>query len=125
MKPPGEATILRLWREVVLVKFGRHCAFCGSTQLHIVDCHHIVRRDNLMLKYDWRNGIPLCRYSCHRFGETKAGREKIAEIMGDGRMAYLNGFKNKLLKSHLSEIGMGYDEFIFNQVLELKREVSR
>lgn len=91
MKKKGlsESTMMRLWREKVLRVHNGRCFFCGARADRTpVDCHHIVKRKHLILRYDHRNGIPACRtihpinqhlkMSCHEYAETPQGKALIA-----------------------------------------------
>ena len=64
--------------------------------------HHLVKRRSLLLRYDWRNGILVCKYVCHAYAETPAGKAKIAEYL-----------KNRDLLDYLQErSGVAKDWFI-------------
>ena len=59
------------WRKVVLLKFGNCCFFCGKPKGQVeIECHHLVKRKTLLLRHDWRNGIPVCKFGCHSYAET-------------------------------------------------------
>ena len=75
----SESRMHQLWRRAVLVKAGHRCAFCGQPGDCELECHHIVRRRKLLTRWDWMNGIALCR-DCHRIGHTKLGEMKIMKV---------------------------------------------
>jgi hypothetical protein len=66
------------WRKVVLLKFGNCCFFCGKPKGQVeIECHHLVKRKTLLLRHDWRNGIPVCKFGCHSYAETPTGKHLI------------------------------------------------
>jgi len=84
----SEGNLNRLWRKVVLEIFGGKCFFCGAHHTEQeIECHHTVKRKNFLLRYNWRNGIPSCKWvhgknghlkmSCHQFAETPEGKHII------------------------------------------------
>lgn len=87
----SDSNLNLLWRKTVLAVHENKCFFCGS-DANIVDieCHHYAaKRKNFLLRWDWRNGIPVCKWvhkdnekfkmSCHQYAETWEGRQKIAD----------------------------------------------
>ena len=34
-----------------------------------------------LLRYDWRNGLPVCKYGCHQNSETPFGKHRIDEYL--------------------------------------------
>ena len=67
------ANLMKWWRKAVLAVWGDRCVWCGRKP---VECHHIVRRGKAVLRYDWRNGIPLCA-TCHAEADTASGRRRV------------------------------------------------
>ncbi len=86
-------TIDWLWR--LSVKKGKdRCEVCGSKD--ILECHHIVSRTNLWLRWETKNGLLVCR----KYHERPA---KILIWLQDNqpeRYAWLMGKKNELHHSH-------------------------
>ena len=74
--------LMKLWRDKVLHECLHSCVICGmSDQVSELECHHFVHRNHYLLRYDWRNGFPVCKYrnheydngkgmSCHRYADT-------------------------------------------------------
>jgi len=58
-----------VWSKVVR-SVGR-CAKCGTTSKQL-QAHHLIRRQNVVTRHDINNGICLCAYDCHKFGEGSA-----------------------------------------------------
>lgn len=75
----SDSYLMKLWREAVLNFWGNRCGFCGHPIEEELQCHHIVYRRHKILKWNWRNGIPLC-YKCHRVAHTKAGEQRISSL---------------------------------------------
>lgn len=82
----GQSSMDKLWREAVLKVFKGKCFFCGADyRQHEVECHHRVKRNHFLLKYDWGNGVPCCKWThegnyekfgmaCHQYAETTMGK---------------------------------------------------
>ena len=114
--------LMKLWRDKVLHECLHSCVICGmSDQVSELECHHFVHRNHYLLRYDWRNGFPVCKYrnheydngkgmSCHRYADTPAGREVIESIIKKrGQWDYIKtiGFQKKadfLLGRGISEL---------------------
>lgn len=87
MKIISDSYLFKLWRQAVLKLWGNRCAFCGNPIIEDIECHHIVRRRHKVLRWDYRNGIPLCskkvnpkyKLTCHQYGHTKLGESLIKE----------------------------------------------
>lgn len=97
----------KMWHIAVFMREGNRCIVCGKPA---TDAHHIIRRSqSLALKYDLKNGVPLCR-ACH-FGLHKRDDiriyKAILEYIGDERFLYLMHHKRDIFKnskSHLKEV---------------------
>ena len=69
MKKPQPAglsdiSLLRLWRKAVLGHYGYRCIICG--QGGELEVHHCVHRGQAkLLRWDWRNGVPVHHGDCH------------------------------------------------------------
>jgi len=66
--------------------------------------HHIVGRRHALLRYDVRNGLPLCA-ACHRIAETLDGVDEIRAVIGDEEWGYLKERQRVLKKDWLVETG--------------------
>jgi hypothetical protein len=76
----SDSHLLKLHREAVRKRFQNQCFFCGSST-NALEAHHIVKRKNLLLRYDWRNGVLVCKYGCHQFAETPEGKHLINKLI--------------------------------------------
>ena len=81
----SDGYLMGLWRKAVLEFWGHRCGFCGAYGDEGLECHHIVRRKNKLLRWNWRNGIPLCKWpisenkpTCHQEGHSKLGERRIS-----------------------------------------------
>jgi len=109
----SDGTMMRHWRSAVKAIHGDRCKICGAQP---VECHHIVHRNRMRLRYDSKNGLPLC-VECHRFAETLLGRTEIAKHVD---IEYLQYREQIVFKDYLVKHGMTRAEFLQNQLDELK-----
>lgn len=93
----------KLWTIAVYEKEGERCIVCGKPA---TATHHIIRRRrSLSLKYDVKNGVPLCA-GCHmklHLGEPEP-QKAILEHIGDERYNYLQVHKNSIFKNSLTNL---------------------
>ena len=69
-KIPSKSKLDKLWREACIGLWGDKCEVCGSTPINV---HHIYSRANRAVRWNPKNGIPLCvshhifdhRFSAH------------------------------------------------------------
>jgi len=113
MKAPADSTLQSWWRKAVKAVHGDACVICGQRP---VECHHAVLRRKMVLRHDFRNGLPLCA-DCHRGAETILGRAEVAKHLD---MEYLQERERLTLKDYLVRNGMTRAEFLQNQLDELK-----
>lgn len=114
----GDRNLLLLWRKAILYMFGGKCFFCESPG-RVLECHHTVKRRNFLLRYDYRNGIPVCKWahsgnapfkmSCHQYAETPSGKHLISEFQAQWR-DYLTD-RSGQAKQWLVEHGMTKDQY--------------
>jgi hypothetical protein len=77
-KHPADSTLDAAWRKAVLESYNWRCGICGLSWLQgSLECHHIIKRRHKLTRWDYRNGVPLCR-ECHALAHTKAGEAIIA-----------------------------------------------
>jgi len=67
-KRKTEKYIWNLCRLITLKTYGNKCLICGCTTKPL-DVHHLIPRENYILKYDPKNLVPLCK-SCHKFSKA-------------------------------------------------------
>jgi hypothetical protein len=125
----SDSNLNQMWRKAVLKKFGNKCFFCSaSADSQVVECHHVVKRKTFLLRYDWRNGIPACKWlhsgnkhfkmSCHAFAETPQGKHLINAHIAPFR-EYLTD-RSGQSKQWLLEHGMTKTDFLKLIYEELK-----
>jgi hypothetical protein len=89
-RPKGcsDTTLMSLWRKAVLVHWNYTDPISGhyDPSGESLQCHHIVGRRHWLLRYDWKNGIPLTVES-HAFAHTGEGRDLVRSLVDT---AYLN-----------------------------------
>lgn len=113
-----DSNMQKWWRRAVRAMRGDSCLKCGKPA---AECHHVIKRRFLVLRHDWRNGIPLCR-ECHRWVEDRAAGAAWAEDQVD--MDYLLD-RAVPMKVFLQGSGMAQSEFLERQLDELKGVVRR
>ena len=75
----SDSLLLKLHREAVRKLFNNACFFCGKTGQ--LEAHHLIKKKNLLLRYDWRNGVLVCKYGCHAYAETMQGRHLLDKLI--------------------------------------------
>jgi hypothetical protein len=113
-----------LWRAVVRREWEGKCAFEGTYYRDepgqgyycdgALECHHIVKRSRLHLKYAPSNGILLCQYH-HNLSGLRVWRGRIEERVGADKMEYLDAMEKMLLPEYLSMHGQTRGEFLIYQ----------
>ena len=119
MRKYTDKYLLRLWRQAVLKEYDSKCFICGNTVLNEIDCHHIVKRRNRILRYDYWNGIPVCRMGCHNDIDSIAGRDILRDRIPT-KIDYCAFYERMTLKEYLSSHSMTRDEFYFEKAENLK-----
>jgi hypothetical protein len=111
-----DATMLKYWRRAVRVVRGDNCVWPGCPQ-RAAHIHHFVHRKHKLLKYDVRNGLPLCVR--HHNGADRTDNKRILSRQVD--MGYLNDLKRVGLKQFLANKGMTWDDFCEKELVLLKK----
>jgi hypothetical protein len=131
MSKVSDGYLLKLFRQAVLKKHDRRCVFCGNDNIAELDAHHIVHKRHRVLRWDWRNGVPVCRQKCkngvdknHDYADTLAGRDEIQEIIGAGRWVYLKTQEQYTLPAYCAKHGMSRDEFMLMMKDDLKAALN-
>jgi hypothetical protein len=93
--------------------------YCGKGDG--VECHHIVKRRRLLLRYDWRNGIPLCP-DCHRELDSIKGRAWISRVVP--WHDFLSDMERVTIKEYLAVMGLTDDEWRRKMLAELKAKCA-
>ena len=111
--------ILKLWRNAVLKDWNGRCFICGNDQIDQLECHHIVKRRNKILRYDYWCGVPVCKMGCHNQIDSIAGRKLLTEHIPT-KMDYLAGYEKMTFKDYLSAYKITENEFLTEKVNNLK-----
>lgn len=118
-KSVSDSYLEKLWRRAVYLEWGAKCAFCGA--MKDLQCHHFIRRWKRLTRYDWRNGILLCK-KCHKKAHTNKGMLKVLKLLphADELLAY----EQVIYKDWLSKEGLTDNEFRKMELTELKRKIG-
>jgi Pyruvate/2-oxoacid:ferredoxin oxidoreductase delta subunit len=112
--------LLKLWRQAVLKEYNNQCLVCGNGNTYELECHHIVKRGkNKVLKYDIWNGVPVCKYSCHRWVDSLRGKDFLESKIPE-KMEYLKKYEMVHFKQYLLENEMSENEFLKMKHEEIK-----
>ena len=122
-KAVSDGYLNKHWRQAVLARWGYQCAYCGNTDIDIVQAHHIVKRRNVILRWDVRNGIPGCP-TCHQYYHTRAGNRWIEEQLDEQTLMHLDTYENMTYKDFLVKKRLTDSDFRTTMLSELK-EVSQ
>ena len=121
-KTPADSTLNHWWRKATLQSYSYRCGICGlSWKAGALEAHHIIKRRRKFTRWDWRNGIPLCK-ECHALAHTKKG-----ELFISRRHPYYADLVNMEcinFKDYLVAIGMTENEFRQRTLKELKEKVG-
>jgi hypothetical protein len=97
----SDSNLLILWRKAVLRYHQNRCVICGENGM--LECHHIVHRMRKILRWDYRNGVPVHHGDCHetanRMGTGVVSYEMGSYLLEQARLT----FKQFLLDNNLSE----------------------
>jgi len=124
---------LETWfRKTVLGMWGNKCVFTFNSNIAELEVHHIIPRNRRILKYDWRNGIPLSvstnpRYlikgmTAHQYAGTLQGENKIRLLIGGIIWDYLCHQELINYKDFLVQRGLTDNEFRKNELEILKKK---
>jgi len=123
-KSVSDSTLKRYWKLAVLSHYGNTCQICGKTHEGI-DIHHIVHVGKRVLRWDWFNGVPVCRDGCHNFADTLSGRDEIRFKIGEDKYAYLKKNEHLLYKDYLFASLMNDNEFREFELKKLKQILNK
>lgn len=93
--------------------YNQRCRGCGKQAQEI---HHIIRRDNLLLRWDYKNLLPLCR-KCHSDIHSKGKWNHGLEL--SPFKEYLEERRYKILSEYLLENNLSEEDFLKEKELEL------
>jgi len=121
-KPLSDRYLMILWRKAILLANGNRCFFCGNTNVNELECHHLVHRSAYILRWDWRNGIPVCVGKCHRLAHRLEGAMMIANA--HKFIYYLRKNENVTLMEYCLKNGITKEEFRRQAAKELKEKIK-
>ena len=100
--PPGlsDANLAVLFRKAVLKHYGYRCIICG--QGGELEVHHCVHRGQAkLLRWDWRNGVPVHHGDCH------AAANRMGRLAADVEFQdYIEFLARKTIKQYLADEGI-------------------
>jgi hypothetical protein len=116
---PGlsDSTLSALWRKVVLHVGNNTCVICceGGT----LQAHHVIHRRYKMLRWDWRNGVPVHAGDCHETANTQ-GIYAAYSVWRD----YLMKRSRWLYKQYVTERGMSETDWRHDVKADLLAELG-
>ena len=99
--------------------YNQRCKGCGRQAQEI---HHIIRRDNLLLRWDYKNLLPLCR-KCHSDIHSKGKWHHGLDLSPYSQ--YLEERKYKLLSDFLLENDLSESDFLSQKEQELLSRILK
>ena len=131
-KSVSDRYLMHLWRQAVLAHWGYRDPIAGVRDPtgYSLECHHIVKRRGYILRWDYKNGIPLTAET-HRFihnHPAKANRllyeyvdyEYLAEWEGVRKNDYL--LRNSMTDNEFRLKMKGYLKNVIDSYKEAKDE---
>jgi hypothetical protein len=108
-KSVSDSKLNRLWRQAVLIKWRYTDPISGHRDPtgETLQCHHIIYRRHFVLRWDWRNGVPLTVES-HQYVHTGAGAARLRELVNT---EYLDIMEHYLKTDWLQLIAKTENEF--------------
>jgi hypothetical protein len=87
--------------------------------------HHIIRRVNKILRWDWRNGLPVCQ-ECHNRIHSEGGFNDWVEavVIGPQKMDFLRGLSRGGYHLFLMERGWTEKEFFRRTAIMLDEQLD-
>lgn len=124
MKTKGisDSRLMSLWRKAVLAHNHHQCLLCGRSGDSNLQCHHVIARRRKYLRYDYRNGVPLC-VSCHQRCHTKTGDRELSRVFR--HYDYCLDNENVIIKNYLVNRGMTDTDFMLEKKKELMYVINK
>lgn len=123
-KSVSDSTLNKYWRLAVIANCKRD-PVTGNSNIEELECHHIVPRKHFLLRWDYRNGVPLEKAThtghlgVHR---NIATRRRIEEVVD---LEYLEKMSRYTKKEYFIEHGINDNEFREMKLKELKAIIER
>ena len=118
-KSVSDKYLLKLLREASLIKHGHRCFICGNMNIKELDIHHIIKRKHKILRYDWRNTVPVCRFGCHSKIDSIMGIRLLEELRPLD-MIHLREYENMTFKDYCRNYEITENEFLSMMKNQLK-----
>lgn len=109
-KTISDSRLDALWRKAVLKKCKHMCILTFQTGDSNLECHHYVKRKNVLLRWDYRNGFALTK-DMHRYVHSRAGNRILETEIAKDTMQYLFDKERILFKDYLRANHITRDEF--------------
>jgi len=121
----SDATLSRLWRLVVKKQFCNRCIICHNPNVNELECHHIVHVRCKILRWDWRNGVPVCSprltgRSCHAYCDTLNGREFVRLHIKPEDWEFIKSHEHIIHKDFLRENNLSETDWRLQVKAELE-----
>ena len=116
----SDGYLCELWSKAVRVQKGEMCNAPGCVA-RATGTHHIIKRRYKVLKYDARNGIPLCSI-CHPMADRNSAWA--LSLVGESDRLYLEDMGKYTLDDWLTVSRQTRDEFLRGEAEELKRIIG-
>jgi hypothetical protein len=99
-----------------------YCARCGCNSG--LEAHHIVHVRYKVLRYDWKNGMTLCK-ECHKWAETLQGRDFIRD--NHPHYTYIKNIQvmYKTFTEYCTVNNITEKEFMNEKLQELKKRLDK
>ena len=107
-----------LWSCAVLAQKGERCVNCGNPAGGV---HHIVKRRYKVLRWDVKNGVPLCSI-CHPIADRS--QQFALDMIPEDEREYIRDMSMYVLQDWLRIHGLTRDEFMRGEAEDLKRVIK-
>lgn len=124
-KSVSDSKLMGLWRQAVLAHWNYTDPLSGTYDPtgESLQCHHLVKRRHLLLRWDYRNGVPLTVES-HQRAHTLGGSNELLKHIGMQTQEYLEHMERYTAKEWFQEKGITDNEFREMKRDELQAVVS-
>ena len=116
----SDSTLNKKWRQAVLSWYGEGCIIC---QKQPVECHHIIKRRNKLLRWDYRNGVPLCKEH-HEQSDSIYIRRLIEDKIGEDFCQYLDEMRMIGYKQYILDYCINDKEFKQEKYEEMQEVIN-
>jgi hypothetical protein len=116
----SDSYLNQLWTKAVRVQKGEMC--CNpECRNPATGTHHLIKRRYKVLKYDVKNGLPLCSV-CHPIADRNSAWA--LSLVSEEDREYLGELGKFTLDDYLAYMGKTRDEFLAGEAAELKRIIE-